>query len=67
VALNAVAGDGTGHAVVTKRLTKRILSPTVYNLRGTAAPAVILEGGKLPPRRQSPWCSTNRARALIRS
>jgi plastocyanin len=62
---NAVAGDVSGHAFVTKRLTKKVLSPIVYNLRGTAAPAappdtaavneydrmvVILEGGKLPPR-----------------
>jgi plastocyanin len=59
--LNAVAGDVTGHALVTKRLTKKALSPVVYNLRGTAAPTgprdaepvnefdrmvVILEGGK---------------------
>ena len=62
--VNALAGDVTGHAIITKRLTKRALSPIVYNLRGTAAPAtlrdtdplnefdrmvVILEGGKLPP------------------
>jgi|SRR5579859_4522750 len=62
--MTAVAGDVTGHAIVTKRLTKKTLSPIVYNLRGTAAPAaphdneplnefermvVILEGGKLPP------------------
>ena len=62
LALNAVAGDVTGHALVTKRLTKKTLSPIVYNLRGTAAPAgprdtepvnefdrmvLILEGGKL--------------------
>jgi plastocyanin len=65
LALNAVAGDVTGHALVTKRLTKRVLSPIVYNLRGTATPAAaretepvnefdrmvfILEGGKLPSR-----------------
>jgi hypothetical protein len=64
-AMNAVAGDISGHAFVTKRLTKKILSPIVYNLRGTASPAapidmapvnefdrmvVIIEGGKLPPR-----------------
>ena len=62
--VNAFAGDVTGHAIITKRLTKRALSPIVYNLRGTAAPAaprdtdplnefdrmvVILEGGKLRP------------------
>jgi hypothetical protein len=65
LALNATAGDVTGHALVTKRLSKRTLSPIVYNLRGTAAPlappdsepvnefdrmVVILEGGKLTPR-----------------
>ncbi len=65
LALKAVAGDVSGHALVTKRLTKKVLSPIVYNLRGTAAPAaapdsaavneydrmvVILEGGKLPAR-----------------
>ncbi len=63
--MNAVAGDVSGHAFVTKRLTKKVLSPIVYNLRGTASPAappdtapvnefdrmvVIIEGGKLPPR-----------------
>ena len=61
---SAIAGDVSGHALVTKRLTKKVLSPIVYNLRGTAARAaapdteainefdrmvVILEGGKLPP------------------
>jgi plastocyanin len=65
LALHAVAGDINGHAFVTKRLTKKVLSPIVYNLRGTAAPAaraetepvnefdrmvVILDGGKQPPR-----------------
>lgn len=63
--LNAAAGDITGHALVTKRLTKRALSPIVYNLRGTATPlaaretepvnefermVVILEGGKQGPK-----------------
>jgi plastocyanin len=58
------AGDVTGHAFVTRHLTKRTLSPIVYNLRGTAAPAplpdiepvnefdwmvVILEGAKPEP------------------
>jgi plastocyanin len=62
--MNAFAGDVIGHALVTKRLTKKVLSPVVYNLRGTAAPAappdtekvnefdrmvMILEGGKQPP------------------
>jgi plastocyanin len=30
----AVAGDVVGHALITKRLTKKALSPIVYNLRG---------------------------------
>jgi hypothetical protein len=65
LALNAVAGDVTGHVYVTKRLTKKALSPIVYNLRGTAGSAappatepvnefdrmvMILDGGKLPPK-----------------
>lgn len=33
-----LAGDVHGHAVVTKRLSKKALSPIVYNLRGTATP-----------------------------
>ena len=55
----AVAGDITGHAVITKRLTKRTLSPIIYNLRGLPPPSagetesinefdrmvVMLEGG----------------------
>ena len=64
LALNAAAGNVAGHAVVTKRLTKKALSPIVYNLRGTAAPvaaqesavvnefdrmAVILEGANASP------------------
>jgi plastocyanin len=32
--LPAFAGDVQGHAVITKRLTKKALSPVVYNLRG---------------------------------
>jgi plastocyanin len=32
------AGDVAGRAVVTKRLTKKALIPTTYNLRGTATP-----------------------------
>jgi hypothetical protein len=65
LALPALAADVHGHALVTKRLTKKALSPIVYNLRGTAAPiapreaepvdefdrmVVILEGGNLPPK-----------------
>lgn len=63
--LPASGGDVTGHALVTKRLTKKGLSPVLYNLRGAAptlAPAqnepinefdrmvVMLEGGSLPPK-----------------
>jgi len=58
------AGDVSGRAVVTKRLSKKSVSPIVYNLRGTAPPAgasetevvnefdrmvVILEGASSPP------------------
>ncbi len=38
LALSALAGDVHGRALITKRLSKRALSPIVYNLRGTAAP-----------------------------
>jgi plastocyanin len=38
LALHASAGDVHGRALVTKRLSKKTLSPIVYNLRGTAAP-----------------------------
>ncbi len=55
-------GELTGHAIVTKRLTKKAPSAAPYNLRGVSAPAasdkpetefdrmvVILEGAsKLP-------------------
>ncbi len=37
-ALLAPASDVHGHAIITKRLRKRSLSPIVYNLRGTATP-----------------------------
>jgi plastocyanin len=59
--LPALAGDVVGHALITKRLTKKALSPIVYNLRGaTPSPSsypetersseldrlvIILEGG----------------------
>jgi plastocyanin len=36
--LNAVAGDLTGHLVITKQLSRKTVSPAVYNLRGTAPP-----------------------------
>jgi plastocyanin len=38
LALSAQAGDVHGIALVTKRLSKRALSPIVYSLRGTDAP-----------------------------
>jgi plastocyanin len=40
LALQVQAGDVHGVALVTKRLSKRALSPIVYNLRGTAAPVL---------------------------
>ena len=57
------AGDVSGRAVVTKKLSKKSVSPIVYNLRGTAPPAaasdseavnefdrmVVIEGGSAPP------------------
>ncbi len=38
LALLAPASDVHGRAIITKRLSKRSLSPIVYNLRGTATP-----------------------------
>lgn len=38
LAFQGLAADVHGHAVVAKRLSKKALSPIVYNLRGTAAP-----------------------------
>jgi plastocyanin len=61
LALPAWAGDVHGHALITRKLSKKALSPIVYNLRGTATPVapqdtepesefdrmvVILEAGK---------------------
>jgi plastocyanin len=42
-ALHVAAGDISGRALVTKRLSKKALSPIVYNLRGAAAPVSPLE------------------------
>lgn len=39
VVLPASAGDVQGHAIITKRLTKKALSPIVYNLRGAVTPS----------------------------
>ena len=38
LALTALASDVHGRAIITRRLSKRGVSPIVYNLRGTAAP-----------------------------
>ncbi len=38
LAFHVVAADVHGHALITKRLSKKALSPIVYNLRGAAAP-----------------------------
>lgn len=59
VVVPAVAGQLTGEVIIAKHLTKKTVSPTVYNLRGTAPPApekiteteldrtiVMIEGGK---------------------
>ncbi len=43
LAFHALAADVHGHALITKRLSKKALSPIVYNLRGTAAPAAPRE------------------------
>jgi|ERR1700722_20106189 plastocyanin len=40
LALQVQAGDVHGVALVTKRLSKKALSPIVYNLRGTATPVL---------------------------
>jgi len=61
--LPMLAGDIIGHAIITKRLSKKSLSPVTYNLRGTAPPVaraadasnefdrmvVLLEGGSASP------------------
>jgi hypothetical protein len=47
LACSAPAADVHGHALVTRRLTKKALSPIVYNLRGTATPIAPLESAPL--------------------
>jgi len=62
---SASGADVSGHAVVTKRLTKKTVAPVAYNLRGADARTstedsravnefdrmvVVLEGGTLPPK-----------------
>ena len=45
--LPLAAGDVVGRALITKRLTKKALSPIVYNLRGaTPAPSLVTETGR---------------------
>jgi|SRR5579871_2011622 len=39
----AIAGDVAGQVIIAKRLTRKNITPTVYNLRGTAAPAPSIE------------------------
>jgi len=63
--LPTFAGNISGHALITKRLTKKGLAPLVYNLRGTSPPSVsadtqpinefdrlvvMLEGGTSAPK-----------------
>ena len=63
--LPALGGDIDGHALITKRLTRKVLSRVSYDLRGTPAPAaptsidpvnefdrmvVVLEGGSSTPK-----------------
>jgi len=38
ITFSCVAGDVAGHALITKKLTKKTLAPAVYSLRGTAPP-----------------------------
>ncbi len=64
--LSILAGDITGHAVITRRLSKKAIAPANYNLRGAQIPqpaadqdplsefdrmVVILEGGKPAPKK----------------
>jgi len=41
--LPVLAGEVHGHAVVTKHLTKKVVSPIVYNLRGATTPLAAAE------------------------
>ncbi len=63
LAVSFICGDLTGHATVTKRLTKKAPQQATYNLRGAVLPdlaekqvnefdrmVVILEGGKGTPK-----------------
>ncbi len=64
--LSILAGDITGHAVITRRLSKKAVAPANYSLRGASLPAaaadqepftefdrmvVILEGVKSAPKK----------------
>jgi hypothetical protein len=65
IGFTALAGEISGHALITKRLTKKVLAPVAYDLRGVPSsptPAsikpmnefdqmvVVLEGGSPVPR-----------------
>ena len=52
--LPVAAGDVAGHAVITKRLTKKALSPIVYNLRG-AVPAPSAPSNRIRPTNLTVW------------
>jgi len=43
VVFSVLGGDLTGHAVITKRLSKKAVSSATYNLRGTTAPIATSE------------------------
>lgn len=43
IALSMLGGDLTGHAVITKRLSKKAVSAAIYNLRGRTAPVAASE------------------------
>jgi hypothetical protein len=43
LASSGLASDVHGHAVINRHLTKKALSPIVYNLRGTATPLATPE------------------------
>jgi plastocyanin len=37
----ALAGDLTGQVIITRKLSKKTITPTTYSLRGTAPPAAL--------------------------
>ena len=77
--LSILAGDITGHAVITKRLSKKVIEPANYSLRGAQIPAadpdtasefdrmvVMLEGVKSSPRPPKPPRSNSGTAVLSR-